>query len=166
MGPARRPEQCSGRPVRLYAQRESVSVSANGVIRVEWNANGDDFTNNLIRARCEGRFSFAVPRPGGVVRLELTGAYQDSSPSRVVSQGSHEGDAVGKVSRPTRLRLGGVAARRVPRSLTRAGHRCVCPWGQRCPQRGNARLTTRGERCWCLLVKPGSVETTPIGAAG
>ena len=55
----------------LYAQRESVRVFANGAIRVEWNMSGDDFTHNLLRARCEGRFGFAVPRPLGVVKLDL-----------------------------------------------------------------------------------------------
>ncbi|MGV8973381.1 MAG: phage major capsid protein [Rhodoglobus sp.] len=56
----------------LYAQRESVRVFASGSIKVEWNASGDDFQRNLLRARCEGRFGFAVPRPLGVVRLDLT----------------------------------------------------------------------------------------------
>jgi len=55
----------------LYAQRESVSLYANGSIKVEWNTSGDDFTHNLLRARCEGRFGFAVPRPLGVVRIDL-----------------------------------------------------------------------------------------------
>lgn len=58
----------------LYAQRESVRLFANGAIKVEWNTSGDDFTHNLLRARCEGRFGFAVPRPLGVVKLDLTAA--------------------------------------------------------------------------------------------
>lgn len=58
----------------LYAQRESVSLYANGAIRVEWNTSGDDFERNLLRARCEGRFGFAVPRRLGVVKLDLTAA--------------------------------------------------------------------------------------------
>lgn len=58
----------------IYAQRESVGLYSNGAIKVEWNASGDDFTRNLLRARCEGRFGFAVPRPAGVVRLDLTAA--------------------------------------------------------------------------------------------
>ena len=55
----------------IYAQRESVSLYSNGAIKVEWNTSGDDFTHNLLRARCEGRFGFAVPRPLGVVRIDL-----------------------------------------------------------------------------------------------
>ena len=47
---------------------------ANGAIRVEWNTSGDDFTKNLLRARCEGRFGFAMPRPLGVVQLTLASA--------------------------------------------------------------------------------------------
>jgi len=58
----------------VYAQRESVRMFANGAIKVEWNTSGDDFTHNLLRARCEGRFGFAVPRPLGVVKLDLTAA--------------------------------------------------------------------------------------------
>jgi len=56
----------------VYAQRESVRLFSNGAIKVEWNTSGDDFTHNLLRARCEGRYGFAVPRPLGVVKLDLT----------------------------------------------------------------------------------------------
>jgi len=57
-----------------YVQRESVRMFANGQAVVEWSTSGDDFTRNLIRARCEGRFDFVVPRPMGVVKMALTGA--------------------------------------------------------------------------------------------
>ncbi len=43
-------------------------------IGVQWseNANADDFSKNLIRARCEGRFGTSVLPPLGVVVADLT----------------------------------------------------------------------------------------------
>ena len=41
---------------------------------VQWseNSNADDFSKNLIRARCEGRFNTSVLSPLGVVQADLT----------------------------------------------------------------------------------------------
>lgn len=43
-------------------------------IGVQWseNSNADDFSKNLIRARCEGRFGTSVLPPLGVVVADLT----------------------------------------------------------------------------------------------
>ena len=43
-------------------------------IGVQWseNSNADDFSKNLIRARCEGRFGTSVLSPLGVVVADLT----------------------------------------------------------------------------------------------
>jgi hypothetical protein len=35
-------------------------------------SNADDFSRNLIRARCEGRYATIVPTPLGVVSADLT----------------------------------------------------------------------------------------------
>lgn len=43
-------------------------------IGIQWseNSNADDFSKNLIRARCEGRYATSVFAPLGVVSLDLT----------------------------------------------------------------------------------------------
>ena len=43
-------------------------------IGVQWseNSNADDFSKNLIRARCEGRFGTSVLPPLGVFVADLT----------------------------------------------------------------------------------------------
>lgn len=43
--------------------------------RLDWSENvGSDFSDNMVRFRCEGRFGFAVLRPLGVVEVDLTAA--------------------------------------------------------------------------------------------
>lgn len=57
-----------------WVQRDSVSLYTDTAgVRIEWATVGDDFSRNLIRARCEGRFQLVVPRPLGVVKMALTG---------------------------------------------------------------------------------------------
>jgi hypothetical protein len=43
-------------------------------VGVQWSetSNSDDFSKNLIRARCEGRFGTSVLSPLGVVSCDLT----------------------------------------------------------------------------------------------
>lgn len=41
-------------------------------IEIAWAMAADDFTRNQVRARCEGRFDVAVPRPLGIVKMTLT----------------------------------------------------------------------------------------------
>ena len=43
-------------------------------VGVQWSesSNADDWSKNLIRARCEGRFATSVLRPLGVVKGDLT----------------------------------------------------------------------------------------------
>jgi hypothetical protein len=43
-------------------------------IGVQWseNSNADDFSKNLIRTRCEGRFNTSVLSPAAVVSCDLT----------------------------------------------------------------------------------------------
>ena len=43
-------------------------------VGVQWSetSNADDFSTNLIRARCEGRFATSVMRPLAVVKADLT----------------------------------------------------------------------------------------------
>lgn len=50
-----------------------VDTDSQGV-GVQWseNSNADDFSKNLIRARCEGRFGTSVLSPLGVVSWDLT----------------------------------------------------------------------------------------------
>ena len=52
-----------------------VDTDTSGV-GVQWSetSNADDFSKNLIRARCEGRFGTSVLSPLGVVSCDLTGA--------------------------------------------------------------------------------------------
>lgn len=51
----------------------AVDTDTSGV-GVQWseNSNADDFSKNLIRARCEGRFATSVYSPLGVVVADLT----------------------------------------------------------------------------------------------
>lgn len=55
----------------LIAQ-DTLVLQTDGQIRIEWATAADDFTKNLIRARCEGRFGLQVNRPLGLVELDLT----------------------------------------------------------------------------------------------
>ena len=55
--------------------RDAVVVDTNTLgVGVQWseNSNADDFSKNLIRARCEGRFGTSVLSPLGVVSCDLT----------------------------------------------------------------------------------------------
>jgi hypothetical protein len=51
----------------------AVDTDGQGV-QVQWSetSNSDDWSKNLIRARCEGRFAASVFRPLGVVQSDLT----------------------------------------------------------------------------------------------
>lgn len=52
---------------------ESVGVDTDGSVDLDWSeTNADDFTKNLIRARCETRTGTTVWRPLGVIRGDLT----------------------------------------------------------------------------------------------
>ena len=43
-------------------------------VQIAWSetSNADDFSRNLIRARCEGRYAVSVFAPLGVVQSDLT----------------------------------------------------------------------------------------------
>lgn len=58
----------------LLIAEDAVELATDGRVKVEWAAAADDFTKNLVRARCEGRFGVALGRPLGVVELDLTAA--------------------------------------------------------------------------------------------
>lgn len=58
----------------LLIAEDAVELATDGRVKVEWAAAADDFTKNLVRARCEGRFEVALGRPLGVVELDLTAA--------------------------------------------------------------------------------------------
>jgi hypothetical protein len=51
----------------------AVDTDSQG-IGVQWSesSNADDFSKNLIRARCEGRFATSIYSPLGVVIADLT----------------------------------------------------------------------------------------------
>jgi hypothetical protein len=51
----------------------AVDTDTTGVA-IQWSetSNADDFSKNLIRARCEGRFGTSVFQPMGVVTGDLT----------------------------------------------------------------------------------------------
>lgn len=57
----------------LAADAVRVDTDSQGVV-VQWSetSNADDFSKNLIRARCEGRFGTSVLSPLGVVSCDLT----------------------------------------------------------------------------------------------
>ena len=50
-----------------------IDTDSRGV-SVDWSetSNSDDWSKNLIRARCEGRFATSVFKPLGVVQSNLT----------------------------------------------------------------------------------------------
>jgi hypothetical protein len=52
----------------------AAGLDTDGQAAVQWSetSNADDWSKNLIRARCEGRFATSVFAPLGVVRGELT----------------------------------------------------------------------------------------------
>ncbi|MGI8418230.1 MAG: hypothetical protein ACR2P2_18930 [Nakamurella sp.] len=51
----------------------SVAINSDTAgIQVQWSeAVGDDFSRNLIRARCEDRFDVSVFQPFGVAKITL-----------------------------------------------------------------------------------------------
>ena len=54
---------------------DAVVVDTDTVgVGVQWSetSNSDDFSKNLIRARCEGRFGTSVLSPLGVFSCDLT----------------------------------------------------------------------------------------------
>lgn len=55
--------------------RDAVVIDTdNHGVGVQWSetSNSDDWSKNLIRARCEGRYGMSVLRPSGVVVADLT----------------------------------------------------------------------------------------------
>ena len=65
--------QTAGVSHTVAGETISVVTDTTGVA-VQWSetSNADDFSKNLIRARCEGRFETEVWRPWGVVKGDLT----------------------------------------------------------------------------------------------
>lgn len=60
---------------RLYIREESMISWSENVFRVDALGEGQgasDFERNLVAARAEGRFGFAVLRPSGIVKVSLT----------------------------------------------------------------------------------------------
>lgn len=52
----------------------AAGLDTDGQVAIQWSetSNADDWSKNLIRARCEGRFATSVFRPMGVVQSDLT----------------------------------------------------------------------------------------------
>lgn len=50
------------------------ALDTDGTVAIQWSesSNADDWSKNLIRARCEGRFATSIYRPLGVVKSTLT----------------------------------------------------------------------------------------------
>ncbi len=65
--------QAAGVAHALATDAVSLDTDNRGV-DVQWSetSNADDFSKNLIRARCEGRFATSVYSPLGVVTADLT----------------------------------------------------------------------------------------------
>ncbi len=65
--------QTAGVSHTVADQTITVKTDTTGVA-VQWSetSNADDFSKNLIRARCEGRFETEVWRPAGIVKGDLT----------------------------------------------------------------------------------------------
>lgn len=55
----------------LVLSQGSVTLYTDGNLAMEWDTVGDDFQRNQVRARFEGRFQTAVPRPQGIVLASL-----------------------------------------------------------------------------------------------
>lgn len=63
-----------GTAVLLDVASVALDTDTAGV-RIEWStAVGDDFSRNLIRARCEGRFALSVYQGFGVIKVTLPAA--------------------------------------------------------------------------------------------
>lgn len=56
----------------LALDTSAITLDSDGTLRVDWDAAGDLFTHNQIRARVEGRFGLSVYRPAGIVKVDLT----------------------------------------------------------------------------------------------
>lgn len=54
--------------------QDAVGLDTDGRVEITWNesSNSDDWSKNLLRARCEGRFNTSVFSPLGVVVGDLT----------------------------------------------------------------------------------------------
>jgi hypothetical protein len=65
--------QAAGVSHTVAAGSVALDVDTRGV-EVQWseNSNADDWSKNLIRARCEGRYATSVYRPYGVIVGDLT----------------------------------------------------------------------------------------------
>ena len=50
----------------------AVGISTDGKVNTDWDASGDLFAKNQLRARTEGRFGLDVFQPTGVVKITLT----------------------------------------------------------------------------------------------
>ena len=59
--------------IRIASNAVALDTDNRG-IDVQWieTSNADDFSKNLIRARCEGRFATSVYSPLGVRTADLT----------------------------------------------------------------------------------------------
>ena len=65
--------EAAGTAFTLAQGAVGLNVGSEGVA-IAWSesSNSDDFSRNLIRARCEGRYQMAVLQPLGVVTSDLT----------------------------------------------------------------------------------------------
>ena len=65
--------QTAGTAHTLATGAVGLNTDSQGV-SVTWseNSNADDWSKNLIRARCEGRYATSVFQPLGVVQSDLT----------------------------------------------------------------------------------------------
>jgi Phage capsid family len=65
--------QTAGVAHTLASGAVGLNVGSEGV-QIAWseNSNSDDWSRNLIRARCEGRYATSVSQPLGVVQSDLT----------------------------------------------------------------------------------------------
>ena len=69
------PSATAGTAHTLAAEAVVLNTDNTG-IGVQWSetSNATDFAENLLRARCEGRFATSIYRPGGIVVTALTNA--------------------------------------------------------------------------------------------
>src|SRR4029077_21208333 len=65
--------QTAGVAHTLASDAVGLNTDSQGV-QIAWseNSNADDWSKNLIRARCEGRYATSVFQPLGVVQSDLT----------------------------------------------------------------------------------------------
>jgi hypothetical protein len=64
--------QTAGVAHTLASDAVGLNTDSQGV-QIAWseNSNADDWSKNLIRARCEGRYATSVFQPLGVVQSDL-----------------------------------------------------------------------------------------------